>query len=116
MEYVFGTVVINGVNYENLKTIGEDVLSGFSTIKREFTDCNITDSFRVVRQYESKESDGKIYRWYIIDRHSRTIDYFSPNKSEIETNIAEVQEGICETSTALEERIATIEDALCSLA
>lgn len=117
MEYVFGTVRRNGVDYENVKTVGvqHSELTGFCSVKRQYTDNIIEDDFKVVEKYRSKEEGGVCYDWYIIDDHNRTIDKFTPAKAAIEVGIANSQDAVCELSEELDERITEIEDALCDL-
>ena len=84
MEYIFGSNDFTGE--EVLKTIGAEHsdLSGFQQTVREYPDCTITDSFHVVRKTKSDEDEeGKCYDWYLIDRHSRTIDR-TPSLKETE--------------------------------
>ena len=76
MEYIFGTSARDGVSVENLKTVGEQHtdLQGFCTTVRKFQDgSEATDRFRVLEHYHSAESGGKMYDWYIIDSHTRSI-------------------------------------------
>lgn len=76
MEYIFGTSARDGVSVESLKTVGEQHtdLQGFCTTVRKFQDgSEATDRFRVLEHYHSAESGGKMYDWYIIDSHTRSI-------------------------------------------
>lgn len=77
MDYIFGHVQRNNVTVENLKTIGDkhSNLSGFVQVIKEYPDAIVTDVFYVVEHYQSDvDEEGKIYDWYVIDKHYRTID------------------------------------------
>jgi hypothetical protein len=78
MEYIFGIVELNGEETSTLETIGAEHTDfvGYTQIQRAYTDCNITDSFNVVRKFKSDEdAEGNCYDWYVISKHSRNIDY-----------------------------------------
>lgn len=83
MEYIFGTNTRDGMTVENLKTVGEQHtnLSGFCTTVRKFQDgSEATDRFRVLEHYHSAESGDKMYDWYIIDSHTRSMKE-APNRA-----------------------------------
>lgn len=83
MEYIFGTSTRDGMTVENLKTVGEQHanLSGFCTTVRKFQDgSEATDRFRVLEHYHSAESGDKMYDWYIIDNHTRSVKE-APNRA-----------------------------------
>ena len=87
MDYIFGTVLRNGVEVENLKTISNEPsdLSGYVSVDRKFVDSVITDNFRVVKKYRSFENGGLHYDFYEIDTHYRYIDrtpYYEPEIKE----------------------------------
>ena len=91
MEYIFGSNDFTGE--EVLKTVGTEhtELSGFQQTVREYTDCTITDSFRVVRKTKSDEDcEGKCYDWYEIDRHGRIIDRTGPIAEQEAQNAANI--------------------------
>jgi len=78
MEYIFGNVDLYGELVENLKTVGEthSELSGFNEVQREYNGSVIVDAFVVVKKYDTAEdAEGNCYDWYVIDKHSRHIDY-----------------------------------------
>lgn len=89
MEYIFGTVRRYGKPVETVKTVGDkhSDLSGRVTVKREYPDRIIEDSFTIVDKYESKESNGKCYDWYFIESHYRDTDRFMPQKEDIDSKI-----------------------------
>ncbi len=114
MEYVYGTKN----EKEILRTKGcyHTDLTGYHEVERQYLDQIITDNFRVVQKYDSKEDcEGNCYDWYEIDHHIRTQDKFTPVKGKIETGIVDTQDALCETSADFDQRIADIEDALCEL-
>ena len=117
MEYVFGTIRKSGRSISGLKTVGDrhTALDGICHIERNYPDCVIVDDFVVKEKYRTAEVDNICYDWYEIEQHSRYIDYFSPVKEEINTNISDTQDALCEASEDFEQRIADIEDALCDL-
>lgn len=118
MEYVFGTVRRNASVVENLKTINDvhTELKGLQQVVREYADNVITDSFYVAEHYRSDEDeDGNCYDWYVIQYHNRYIDKFTPARPNLESDIAETQDALCEVSEDFDQRIADIEDALCDL-
>lgn len=78
MEYVFGTIDQNGELLENLKTVGKQHSDFFGAVevRRTYPDCVIVDTFAVCSKYSSQEdTEGNCYDWYIIDKHSRYVDY-----------------------------------------
>lgn len=90
MEYVFGSIRRRGRIVENVKTVGESHsnLKGRLTVKREYPDCIIEDSFSVVDHYlTAEDSSGKCYDFYEIEGHYRMIDRFTPQKEDIEAKI-----------------------------
>ena len=94
MEYIFGTNDFTGE--EGLKTVGPEHtdLSGFQQTVREYPDCTITDSFRVVQKTKSAEdSEGNCYDWYVIDHHNRIIDKTKPVKDNLDVLMASMLEG-----------------------
>lgn len=114
MEYVFGT---EGAD-EVLKTKGREHtdLTGFHVFETKYPDQIITDNFHVAERIgRAKDAEGNCYDWYIIDKHYRVTDKFTPNKADIETGIADAQDATCELSEKLDERISELEDALCEL-
>lgn len=118
MEYVFGYLKIKGNLEQVLKTVGEQSsnLSGNNQIQRKFSDSIITDEFTVKEKYLSKvDVAGNHYDWYIIKDHSRYIDYFTPMREQITTDITDSQNALCDLSADLEEMLVDIENALCEL-
>ena len=136
MDYIFGTLTRKGKLIHILKTVGSEHtdLTGYNQVKREYPDCNITDDFVVVDHYLSKEDEEcNCYDWYEIGQYYRFIDYFSPQKQDIEDKITETQDAIMEVDTdrlqveadtenaiieldeEMEQRLADIENALCEL-
>ena len=92
MDYIFGTVTINGFEYENLKTVGEQHtdFSGFCTVKREYSDNHITDTFKVIQKYKTDEVGDVKYDWYIIESHNRIMDRYTPAERDIQDSIADL--------------------------
>ena len=83
MEYIYGTEK----DQEILKTKGTSHtdLVGYHEVVREYQDQKITDSFHIVKRYDSKEDEeGNCYDWYIIDHHYRYTDKTVPLKEQIE--------------------------------
>lgn len=118
MEYIFGYVKIHGKLEQILKTKGEHPsnLSGNNQVQRKFSDSIITDEFTVKEKYLSKvDTEGNHYDWYIIKDHSRYIDYFTPMKEQITTDINDSQNALCDLSADLDGTLADIENALCEL-
>lgn len=115
MEYIFGNVRRNGVNVENLKTVGEEhsSLTGNVSVTRTFADSYITDNFAVVEMYRSEDGeDGKCYDWYVISNHYRYEDRFTPGIIETEKEITEQELALMEAEqeiTALDLRIMELE-------
>lgn len=115
MEYIFGNVRRNGVNLENLKTVGEEHsdLSGFVSITREYADSNITDNFTIAEKYRCIDGeDGKCYDWYVIENHSRYEDRFTPGIAVTEQEITEHDLSLIEAQqeiTELDLRILELE-------
>lgn len=119
MEYIFGKSEVHG---ECLKTIAESHsnLSGNNTIEREYADAIITDTFDVIKKYQSKiDAEGKCYDWYAITNHYRYIDKYTPNIGKVEErvdgDISETQNAVCDLSIEIDERISDLENALCEL-
>ncbi len=119
MEYIFGKSSSHG---ECLKTIGEthSDFSGNNIIEREYANAVITDTFDVIKKYQSKiDAEGMCYDWYEIANHYRYIDKYTPNIGKVEErfddDIADTQNAVCDLSTEFEERISDIENALCEL-
>lgn len=78
MDYIFGNVDLYGELVESLKTVGKEhsELAGFNEVRREYDGSVIVDAFVVVKKYNSREdTEGNCYDWYVIDKHSRYIDY-----------------------------------------
>ena len=103
MEYIFGTVKILGKLTDILKTVGDthSNLKDDQEIVRKYPDCTITDSFRVVSKYLSKTDDeGRCYDWYAITNHYRYIDYFTPQKAQLDSDIADIQTALIESDTS----------------
>lgn len=94
MEYIFGTVWRDGVEVENLKTVGNQHtnLNGYCHVERNYPDNTITDTFQIGEKYLSKDSDGVCYDWYTLVYHNRIMDRFSPVKEDIETSINDMEE------------------------
>lgn len=118
MEYIFGTIQRRGQTVDILKTVGNEHtnLTDKHEIIRKYPDCTITDVFFVVEKYLTKTDDeGRCYDWYVLDKHFRYIDYFSPQKEKIDTDIAESQTAVCDLSEELDNAIADLENALCEL-
>lgn len=89
MEYVFGN---DGKN-ETLRTKNSEhsELSGFVTVRREYPDQTITDSFFVVEKTKTDEDcEGNCYDWYVIDKHNRIIDKSPAMEKLVEKTNADV--------------------------
>lgn len=118
MDYIFGTIHKRGKDIHILKTVGSEHtdLKGAHSIERKFPDSIITDNFVVDDHYLAKtDAEGVCYDWYILSEHSRYIDYFTPLKEQIETDITDSQNALCDLSADLEEMLVDIENALCEL-
>ena len=105
MEYIFGIVRRITSSFHNLKTISDSddaILTGNTTIKREYDDCIIIDNFDVIKCYKTAESNGKYYRWYEIENHSRTINYTKETK-ENTINIESNRESLMESTDIIGE-------------
>lgn len=114
MEYIFGTIQKDEHPVDILKTVGREHtdLTVNHEIVRKYPDCVITDVFTVKEKYQSKEDgEGRCYDWYLLDKHYRYIDYFSPQKEHIESGIADSQNALIELDSA----VSDIENALCEL-
>ena len=110
MQYIFGT---KG-DLEILKTKSKKRtdLSGYLTVKREYTDQTIIDSFHIVNKYRhDMDVEGYYYDWYVIDKHYRVSD-----KSDIlQKNIDKTEDALLEEDTYMDERLSAVEDAICEL-
>lgn len=118
MEYIFGNASIHRKMVHILKTAGNEHtnLSGANQIERKYPDSIITDEFVVKEKYLSKtDSAGKCFDWYVITDHYRYIDYFTPMREQIETDINDSQNALCDLSADLDAALADIENALCEL-
>lgn len=118
MEYVFGHARKSGKIVDILKTVNSEHtnLNGTNIIERKLPACVIVDGFVVKEKYLSKtDTVGKCYDWYIITNHYRYIDYFTPMKEQIATDINDSQNALCDLSADLDEALADIENALCEL-
>ena len=93
MEYVFGT---QG-EIEILKTKGDahTDLTGFHSVERTYPDQTITDNFRIVRKFDSKEDDeGNCYDWYEIDHHYRVADKTTRVAEQVGAIEAAIERGL----------------------
>lgn len=94
MEYVFGRDNERGVETLRTKGAAHTDLQGFQEVVREFDDCTITDSFRVVRHCKAAEDvAGNCYDWYEIDCHNRMIDRTKPVIADLDALIVSTLEG-----------------------
>ena len=112
MQYVYGKVTRNGVEYDSVKTVGEkhSDLTGSASITRKYSDCHITDNFDVVEKYRTDESGGLCYDWYAIKNHYRYIDKFTPGIGSTEQEITDLEIENMEQEQALTDaEIAIIE-------
>ena len=119
MEYIFGRTICNGIDMDNLKTVGEEHsdLDGAMSITREYADSYITDTFRIVEKYRSKEgSDGLYYDWYVIKDHYRYIDKYTPASGEINAAMESISEAVdivmTEELPAQSDQIDSLSDAI----
>ena len=118
MEYIFGTIFRNGKEVRNLKTINNQKhsnLKGYCVVERKYPDNTITDEFKIVKKYKSDQTSENYYDWYEITDYNRYIDKFSPVQEEINNNINDSQDALCDLSENLEDRVAELENALCEL-
>lgn len=104
MEFIFGTCKRRGVTYDSLKTVGSQHtnLSGQQTVERTYPDATYTDKFIVLEKYRSeRDAEGNCYDWYVIDKHYRYVDKYTPNIGKVEEridgDIADVTDGLMET-------------------
>ena len=112
MEFVFGTN--NKIHI--LKTIGSvhTNFEGTHTVVQKFDNKTICDTFTIDKKYLSQEDiKGKCYDWYIIKDHSRYVDYFSPLKEQIMTDISDSQNATCELSEEMDIGMSDLENAIC---
>lgn len=118
MEYIFGNIKRHSRLIHILKTVGttHTDLTGSTQIKREYSDSIIVDDFTIVEKYLTQEdSEGRCYDYYEIKDHNRYIDYFTPMREQIATDINDSQNALCDLSADLDEALADIENALCEL-
>lgn len=90
MEYIFGSIRKNNRVIETVKTVGDKHtdLKGRLTVKREYPDMTIVDTFTVIDHYNtSEDSEGNCYDFYTIEAHYRDTDRFMPQKEDIESKI-----------------------------
>lgn len=114
MEYVFGT---EG-ELEVLKTKGREHtrLTGFQETRREYSDCIITDSYRIAEYIGGAEdAEGNCYDWYVIDRHYRTVDKATVAVDAATRRISDLEDALCDADAATAEWRETVENALCDL-
>ncbi len=115
MEYIFGTTKKDGVDVDNVKTIGTEHsnLEGKVSITRKYSDSYITDNFRVLEKYRSDEDPaGNCYDWYVIQDHSQYEDKFSPGIIATEQEITDHELAIMEAEqeiTDLDLRLMELE-------
>lgn len=86
---VFGSITRGGKTYEIVKTVGDthSNLQGRVTAKESYPDMVVEDTFTVKEKYESKESGGLCYDWYLITDHNRIIDRFTPQREDLESKL-----------------------------
>lgn len=85
MEYSFGIDNIHGCEILRTKGTKHSNFSGFIQIKQEFTDCIITDNFRIAEHYKSDmDVEGNCYDWYIIDCHYRETDTSEKTQEKVD--------------------------------
>ena len=116
--YTFGSMKYRGQYVEVVKTISDTKhtnLLGFCHVVENYTDCTITNDFRIVEKYQSDDNGEKYFDWYIIDSHKTEKDYFRPAQPEINQGIADAQDATCELSETTEDSIAALEQAICDL-
>lgn len=78
-------------------------LTGFHTVKREYPDQTVIDSFRIVRKIDAKEdAEGNCYDWYEIDHHNRITDKTGPLVEREAQNRADIDFIAMETGVELE--------------
>lgn len=113
MDYIFGHITRDGVDVENVKTVGakHSNLSGSVSVTRKYSDSYITDSFFVSEKYRSEEGDnGTCYDWYLIERHTRYEDKYTPQIGATEQEITELEiENIEQEQALTDAEIAIIE-------
>lgn len=115
MQYIFGTIKRLGKLVHILKTVGDEhtALTGANSVERKYSDSIITDNFVVKEKYLSKtDAEGRCYDWYIITDHYRYIDYFTPMRDKINTDIIETQDALIEVDDDRLQAQADIENAL----
>lgn len=97
MQYIYGKVKRGGVEFENVKTVGDSHsdLKGSQSITRKYDDSYITDNFEVVEKYRSEEvedAEGVLfYDWYLIKNHYRYEDKFTPGIGATEQEITDLE-------------------------
>lgn len=104
MEYVFGTTRRRGIIYDCLRTKADSHtnLTGACEARQEYPDQIVTDRFIILEKYRSeRDEEGNCYDWYIIDKHYRYVDKYTPNIGKVEEridgDIADVTDGLMET-------------------
>ena len=95
MDYIFGNVLRDGVEWETLKTVGDThtSLSGQVSVTRKYADSHITDNFIAVEKYQSVTdgATGLCYDWYTVKNHYRYEDKFTPQAGGMERQITELE-------------------------
>lgn len=118
MEYIFGNIQKDNKTIDILKTVGREHtdLTDNHEIVRKYPDCVITDVFTVEEKYLSKEDEeGRCYDWYSLAKHYRYTDYFTPQKEQIISDIADTQNALIELDEDRLQAQADLENALCEL-
>ena len=88
-----------------LKTKGREHtgLTGYRETRREYSDCVITDSYRVVEHIGGTEdAEGNCYDWYVIDRHYRTVDRTASIREQQAQDRADIEYIAMETGVDLD--------------
>ena len=118
MEYIFGTEQRGGVTVETVKMICPTAeareQSGSFTVERNDAISITSDSFQIVEKIREVVSDGLTYQWYVIDKHYRYIDKFTPGIKSTEQEITDQDLAIMEAEqmiTDLDLRVMELEAA-----
>jgi len=90
MELNFGTRK-NGALFVEVISDSHTDWEGFISVDRPFSDCDIRDSFEVVRRYRATtDQEGRCYDWYEIKNHSQSIDKSKKLQPATEQNTADI--------------------------
>ena len=93
VDFHFGTIVLDGVEYESLEVEGNEKLDlAVPSLEYEKDGLLMNDTFKIFEHYRSEVIDGVYYDSYAITDHLHAESKIDPYEIDLNTQISALEQ------------------------